>query len=372
MKRYWLLLSQTVTVVLAIYFVTATLKPQWLTLTPATPPSHHTLRFAAQVASPAVVSIQTANNNDGEPSQIDPWFKYFFENDEGAQSARNNVGSGVIVSSSGLILTNYHVVAQATDIQVSLLDGRSAAATVLGTDADTDLAVLRISLGNVPTIALGDSDALAVGDDLLAIGNPFGVGLTVTSGIVSALGRNHLGINTFENFIQTDAAINPGNSGGALVNRQGQLVGINTAIYSRSGGSMGIGFAIPTSVANGVLNSIIQNGMVKRGWIGIEPQTLSTDLAASLGLDNTAGVLVAGVVQQGPAAAAGLRPGDVIVAVNEQPVATISDLLAQVSALTPGARASLRLWRKGKTAKVEVLPTLRPNVAHGLPPRQQR
>ena len=270
MKRFWLLLSQTVTVVLAVYFVVVTLKPQWLAPLPAIQTSDNSLRYAAQVASPAVVSLQTANSAQDEQTGVDPWFKFFFDDGSGGQTPdHNNVGSGVIVSRSGLILTNNHVVEGADDIQVTLLDGRSASATVLGTDPDTDLAVLQIALDNLPVIALGDSNALFVGDTLLAIGNPFGVGQTVTSGIVSALGRNHLGINTFENFIQTDAAINPGNSGGALVNTQGQLVGINTAIYSRSGGSMGIGFAIPTSVAKSVLDSIVNNGAVTRGLIDI-------------------------------------------------------------------------------------------------------
>ena len=370
MKRFWLLLSQTVTVVLALYFVVITLKPQWLAPLPAAQMGHHSLRHAAQIASPAVVSLQTTNNAQDELQGVDPWFKFFFDDDTGRQTPDyNNVGSGVIVSSSGLMLTNNHVVAGADDIQVTLLDGRSTSATVLGTDPDTDLAVLQISLDKVPVIELGDSNALFVGDTLLAIGNPFGVGQTVTSGIVSALGRSHLGINTFENFIQTDAAINPGNSGGALVNTQGQLVGINTAIYSRSGGSMGIGFAIPISVANSVLKSIVKNGRVTRGWIGIEPQTLNAELAASFGLAQTAGVLVAGVLQRGPAAAAGVRPGDVIVAVNAQAVTSIADLLAQVSALPPGEPATLGVWRNGVSTELAISPEERPHPTHGAAPR---
>lgn len=370
MKRMWSLLSQTVTVLLAVYFVIVTLKPQWLAPLPASQAASNSLRYAARVASPAVVSIQTISNAQDDHKGVDPWFKFFFDDGaDGQPPNHNNAGSGVIVSSSGLILTNNHVVEGANDIQVTLLDGRDARATVLGTDPDTDLAVLQISLDRLPVIALGDSNALHVGDTLLAIGNPFGVGQTVTSGIVSALGRNHLGINTFENFIQTDAAINPGNSGGALVNTQGQLVGINTAIYSRSGGSMGIGFAIPTSVAKSVLDSIVTSGAVTRGWIGIEPQTLNTELAASFGLTHTAGVLVAGVLQQSPAAAAGIRPGDVIMAVNEQAITSISDLLAQVSALTPGKPATLGVWRDGELTALAISPEARPHPTHGAVPQ---
>ena len=368
MKQYWLLLSQTLTVLLAAYFVVSTLKPQWVDAAASAAPGVVSLRHAAQMASPAVVSIQTASINDaGElQPQIDPWFKFFFDQDGADQTPdSNSVGSGVIVSGSGLILTNNHVVEGASDIQVTLLDGRRAMATVLGTDPDTDLAVLKITLSGLPVIALGDSNALFVGDTLLAIGNPFGVGQTVTSGIVSALGRSQLGINTFENFIQTDAAINPGNSGGALVNTRGQLVGINTAIYSRSGGSMGIGFAIPSAVAKSVLDSIVKDGVVTRGWIGVEPQTLNAELAASYGLDNTAGVLIAGVLQQGPAAAAGIKPGDVVVGVNAQRVASIADLLAQVSALTPGNLATLQVWRDGVVVAVAVSPAVRPHPVHG-------
>ncbi|MBT9442923.1 MAG: trypsin-like peptidase domain-containing protein, partial [Acidovorax sp.] len=262
MKRIWLLFSQAVTVFVAAYFVVATLQPSWLgrgattrsgagiALLEAPPapanaqPAAGSFSAAARQAAPAVVSINTSKAVR-HPRSNDPWFQFFF-GDQGAQ-AQAGLGSGVIVSPDGYILTNNHVVEGADEIEVTLTDSRRARARVIGTDPDTDLAILKIELDKLPVIVLGNSDVLAVGDQVLAIGNPFGVGQTVTSGIVSALGRTQLGINTFENFIQTDAAINPGNSGGALVDVNGNLMGINTAIYSRSGGSMGIGFAIPVS-----------------------------------------------------------------------------------------------------------------------------
>jgi serine protease DegQ len=370
MKRLWLLFSQTATVLLAAYFVLLTLKPQWLnSLQPATgnmDAASLVLRHAASAASPAVVSIQTITAET--PSAVDPWFKYFFEDDTTNEQPNNNLGSGVIVSASGYVLTNNHVIEDAEHIQITLLDGRRVKADVLGTDPDTDLAVLKIELDRLPNIVMGDSNALFVGDTVLAIGNPFGVGQTVTSGIVSALGRSHLGINTFENFIQTDAAINPGNSGGALVNARGDLVGINTAIYSRSGGSTGIGFAIPTSVAKQVLDEIVRDGVVTRGWIGVEPQTLNAELASSFGLPSSAGVLIAGVLQQGPAAQAGIEPGDVILSVDERKVSSVSDLLAAVSALKPAQVTTLRVWRNGQHQDVDVSPAARPHGQHGQAP----
>ncbi|MBP8053676.1 MAG: trypsin-like peptidase domain-containing protein, partial [Burkholderiaceae bacterium] len=282
MKRLWLLFSQTATIVLAAYFVVATLKPQWLgsrpSLTqavavieaPAAPSGEApagSLRLAAQKASAAVVSINTSKAARRNPNGNDPWFKFFF-GDQGDEP-QAGLGSGVIVSPNGYILTNNHVVEGADEIEVVLNDSRSTRAQVIGTDPDTDLAILKIELDRLPVIVLGNSDTAQVGDRVLAIGNPFGVGQTVTSGIVSALGRNQLGINTFENFIQTDAAINPGNSGGALVDTSGNLLGINTAIYSRSGGNMGIGFAIPVSTARQVLEGIVKDGQITRGWIGV-------------------------------------------------------------------------------------------------------
>ena len=373
MKRFWLLFSQTVTVLLATYFAVGTLKPDWGGLRnwrsggvavlqapagdpAAVPPG--SFRLAAQKASAAVVSINTSKAARQHPNSGDPWFKFFFgEQDNEPQVG---LGSGVIVSASGYILTNNHVVESADEIEVILNDGRNARAKVIGTDPDTDLAVLKIDLDRLPVIVLGSSDALQVGDQVLAIGNPFGVGQTVTSGIVSALGRNQLGINTFENFIQTDAAINPGNSGGALVDTQGNLLGINTAIYSRSGGSMGIGFAIPVSAAQLVLEGIVQDGQVTRGWIGVEPNELSPELAETFGVKARTGVIITGVLQNGPAAMAGIRPGDVVTAVAGKPVANVAELLSRVAGLKPAKAAPFRLLRGDQQLELMVSPGVRP------------
>jgi Do/DeqQ family serine protease len=379
MKRYWLLFSQWVTVLVAIWFVVATLQPEWLrgvkrsadgmTLLQA-PPSHSINRPAgslsapAQKASPAVVSINTSQNKAVNPHNQDPWFRFFYGEQEEQNPA--GLGSGVIVSPEGHILTNNHVIEDADDIEVVLSDGRKTLAKVIGTDPDTDLALLQIPLNNLPVIVLGQLDDLQVGDVVLAIGNPFGVGQTVTSGIVSALGRSQLGINTFENFVQTDAAINPGNSGGALVDVNGHLMGINTAIYSRSGGSMGIGFAIPISTAKQVMQDLLKNGKVVRGWIGVEPQDLTPELAESFQLPRSTGqadlqgVVITGVLPNGPAAQAGMRPGDVIVKVGNQPVASVADLLNRVASLTPGVPAELVIWRKQTEINLRLTPAQRP------------
>jgi len=373
MKRFWLLFSQAVTVVLAAYFVVATLQPSWLqrgaarssagiSLIEAPPapraePAPGSLSAAARKASPAVVSINTSKAARS-PRSNDPWFEFFF-GDQGNQ-AQVGLGSGVIVSPDGFILTNNHVVEGADEIEVTLTDSRHAQAKVIGTDPDTDLAILKIDLDKLPVIVLGDSDQLAVGDRVLAIGNPFGVGQTVTSGIVSALGRSQLGINTFENFIQTDAAINPGNSGGALVDVNGNLLGINTAIYSRSGGSMGIGFAIPVSVARLVLDGIVKDGQVTRGWIGAEPNELSPELAETFGIKTSEGVIITGVLQGGPAAQAGLRPGDIIEQVGDKPIRNVSELLTAVAALRPGVETTFKLRRGDKEADVTIIPGKRP------------
>ncbi|KAF1044280.1 S1C family serine protease [Xylophilus sp.] len=374
MKRTWLLFSQTVTILVAAYFVVATLKPEWLGRGPLrsgsavalfeapsesrrAEPAPGSLSAAARKAAPAVVSINTSKAVH-HPRSNDPWFQFFF-GDQGSQ-AQTGLGSGVIISPSGYILTNNHVVDGADEIEVALNDGRRTSGKIIGTDPETDLAILKIDLDKLPVIVLGNSDGLLVGDQVLAIGNPFGVGQTVTSGIVSALGRNQLGINTFENFIQTDAAINPGNSGGALVDVNGNLLGINTAIYSRSGGSMGIGFAIPVSTAKQVLEGIVQDGQVRRGWIGVEPNDLTPELAETFGVKATRGVIITGVLQNGPGAQAGLRPGDVITQVGGKDVGNVSELLTAVSALKPGPAVPFAVLRHEERTDVNVTPGLRP------------
>jgi S1-C subfamily serine protease len=272
------------------------------------------------------------------------------------------MGSGVIVSADGLVLTNNHVVEGSDGIEVVLVDGRRSQAEVAGTDLESDLAVLRIKLDDLPVIAFGNSDALQVGDAVLAIGNPFGVGQTVTSGIVSALGRNQLGINTFENYIQTDAAINPGNSGGALVDASGALMGISTAIYSRSGGNLGIGFAIPAASARQVMDSLVRDGVVTRGWIGVEPRDLSPEMAENFNLGSNRGVLIAGVLQGGPASEGGLRPGDVVTRVAKTPVANTAQLLAAVAALEPRSEALLQVQRGKEQVELKVRVAQRPRA----------
>ncbi|HNI76530.1 MAG TPA: trypsin-like peptidase domain-containing protein [Giesbergeria sp.] len=376
MKRIWLLFSQTVTVLVAAYFVVATLQPDWIrkgairsgagiALIEAPPAASGyvppgSLSGAARKASPAVVSINTSTAPARDPRSNDPWFRFFF-GDMGNEP-QTGLGSGVIVSPDGYILTNNHVVEGADEIDVTLSDSRRARARVVGTDPETDLAILKVELDKLPVIVLGNSDELAVGDIVLAIGNPFGVGQTVTSGIVSALGRSQLGINTFENFIQTDAAINPGNSGGALVDVNGNLLGINTAIYSRSGGSLGIGFAIPVSTARMVLDGIVREGKVTRGWIGVEPNELSPELAETFGVKATEGVIITGVLQDGPAAVGGIRPGDVIVQVAGKPVTNVARLLSSVAALRPGEAAPFQVQRGNRMLDLELTPGVRPQA----------
>ena len=382
MKRLWLLFSQTATVLLAAYFVVATMKPDWLQANRKLPSlalieapaaaagvmPASSFRLPAQKAAPAVVSINTSKAARNDPRANDPWFKFFFGERENAP--QTGLGSGVIVSESGYVLTNNHVVEGADEIDVVLNDGRHAAAKIIGTDPDTDLAVLKIEMDRLPVIVIGNSQALQVGDQVLAIGNPFGVGQTVTAGIVSATGRNQLGINTFENFIQTDAAINPGNSGGALVDVNGNLAGINTAIYSRSGGNMGIGFAIPVDTAKMVLEGIVKFGQVTRGWIGVEPNELSAELAETFGLKVPTngnllamkGVIITGVLQNGPAAVSGIRPGDIITSVGGQSVATVPELLSKVAALKPGTASKFSLIRRNDKVDVDVTPDVRPKA----------
>ncbi len=307
---------------------------------------------AVELAAPSVVNIFTAKVVTQRPHPLfdDPSFRRFFGDKPPVPGKRqeNSLGSGVIISTQGYILTNNHVVEGADEIKVGLHDGRSAEATIVGTDPETDLAVLKIKIDNLPSITISEAEVPRVGDVALAIGNPFGVGQTVTMGIVSATGRSELGINTFENFIQTDAAINPGNSGGALINAYGQLIGINTAIFSRSGGSEGIGFAIPVSIAKNVMQQIVEHGHTVRGWLGIEAQDLTPELAESFGAKNVSGVVVAGVLPNSPASKGGLKSGDIITQVNDQNVTTAKDLVNAIAKITPGAEARLRGLRNGK------------------------
>jgi Do/DeqQ family serine protease len=378
MRRLWLIFTQAVTVALAVLFVVGTLQPQWLAggrreagvalpraIAPAAAPAAApgSLAPAARLAAPSVVSLVTSNQTRN-PRAGEPWFRRFFGENDGDESA-SGMGSAVIVSGDGYLLTNHHVIDGASQIEVVLNDGQHKRATVVGTDPESDLAVLKIDAQQLPSIGFGDVGQLQVGDPVLAIGNPFNVGQTVTGGIVSAIGRSNLGLNTFENFIQTDAAINPGNSGGALVDAHGRLVGINTAIYSRSGGSLGIGFAIPASTAQQVMEGLIRDGVVMRGWIGVQPSDVTPDLAASLRLKVDRGVLITGVLDKGPAGAAGLRPGDVVLRVGGEEVANTTQLLNAVAALRPQSQVEIVVQRgeESKTLKVVVAQRPKPTPA---------
>ena len=371
MHRLWLIFAQAVTVSVAVLFVLNTLKPEWLRqATPAAvvaileapagaeqAPAVGSYAPAAQRSMPAVVHIFTTKGGRGQrhPLFDDPLFRHFFGERPDSAPSESGLGSGVIVSPDGYVLTNNHVIETADAIEVALNDGRKFAARLVGRDPETDLAVLRIDGADVlPAITFPAADSLAVGDVVLAIGNPFGVGQTVTMGIVSALGRSQLGINTFENYIQTDAAINPGNSGGALVDSAGSLVGINTAIYSRSGGSLGIGFAIPVSIARDVLEQIVATGEVVRGWVGVEIQDLTPELAASFGYRDASGALIAGVLRGSPADRAGVRPGDVLVALDGETVRDPRAMLDMVAALPPGKRAAFRVRRGAEELDLDV------------------
>jgi serine protease DegS len=306
---------------------------------------------AVEKALPAVVNIHTAKviTHRVHPLLTDPIFQKFFGDQfaKARKEVQTSLGSGVLISTQGHILTNNHVIEGADQIQVLLADGRSARAKVVGTDLDTDLAVLHITADELPSIIIGDSRRLRVGDVVLAIGNPFGVGQTVTSGIISATGRDHLGITAYEDFIQTDAAINPGNSGGALINTHGELIGINSAIYSKSGGSQGIGFAIPISLAKGVMTQIIENGYVIRGWLGIEALDMTPQLAKTTDQPYTRGMLISTVINNGPAADAGLLPGDILVAINGKPIKETNEVMKTISRQKPGTLIKLNGVRKG-------------------------
>jgi Do/DeqQ family serine protease len=381
MRRLWLLFAQAVTVCIAVLFVVTTLRPDWLGvksplrsstgavgLLPSTDsnvsqaPSSYA--GAVSVAAPAVVNIHTSKRTTVSriPLPPDPLMRKFFEQMPGFNQTQQttSLGSGVVVSSKGHVLTNLHVIEGADEIVVALTDGRQAVAKVLGVDADSDLAVLQVEMSQLPVLGFASLDPPRIGDVVLAIGNPFGVGQTITMGIVSALGREGLGINTYENFIQTDAAINPGNSGGALVDTLGRLVGINTAIYSRSGGSLGIGFAIPAVAAQKVLSEIVTFGFVKRGWLGIEPQDMTADLARAFGLERVRGVIIAGIMRDGPGAKGGLKVGDIIQTIAGQPVNDTQRLMARIAANAPGETVELGIYRNGRTQNLTMTLGQRP------------
>jgi serine protease DegQ len=377
MYRLWLIFTQTATVILAIFFVISTLRPDLLpwrprsdivTIKEAVPVMDGRERpdsyaKAAEIAVPSVVNIFTRKeiNEPSHPLLNDPMFRKFFgEQFESRPRRSSSLGSGVIVSPNGYILTNHHVVEAADEVEVALVDGRKAKAVLIGSDPETDLAVLKVDLKDVPAITFGQSEQVKVGDIVLAVGNPFGVGQSVTMGIVSALSRSRVGINTFEDFIQTDAAVNPGNSGGALTDTSGNLIGINTAIYSSSGGSLGIGFAIPTHSAKQVMEQIIQSGSVVRGWLGVSMQDITQDLAESFGLNDLTGSLIASVLKEGPADNAGIKPGDIIVAVEGQSIKGTAELLKTVAALSPGDTVKVTVIRNKQEKSIPVKVGIRP------------
>ncbi len=379
MRKFWLLFAQATTVGLALLFVIHTLRPSLLpnaarsgvvTLYENNTSGSGNLpkvgfSQAAQKVMPAVVNVFTSNvvKTPAAPYMDDPRFRFFFgdEFDNNVPQQSSSLGSGVIVSHDGYILTNHHVVESADEIEVALADGRTAKGHIVGSDPDTDLAVIKVDLGdNLPAITFGQSDQAHVGDIVLAVGNPFGVGQTVTMGIISALKRNHLGLSTFENFIQTDAAINPGNSGGALVDVEGNLLGVNSAIYSPNGGSLGIGFAIPTSTAKKVMEQIIQSGSVTRGWVGIAVQELTPELAESFKLKDTQGVLIAEVVRGSPADRAGIKAGDILISIDGKTLADSTAMLETISALPPGKVSLLKLLRNQSEIAIQVKVGKRP------------
>jgi serine protease DegQ len=381
LRKFWLLFAQACTLCLAALFVVATLRPDLLPriagknggvvvlreaeAPPAGATAALTYADAAKKAMPAVVNIYTSKAVRSRNPLLDDTIlrRYFPDLAERTPARRaTSLGSGVIVSPDGYVLTNHHVIEGADDIEVVLADGRELSARIKGVDPESDLAVLKTDGQDLPTITLGTTDHLQVGDVVLAIGNPFGFGNTVTSGIVSALGRNHLGINRFEDFIQTDAAINPGNSGGALVDTSGNLIGINSTIFSQSGGSMGIGFAIPVSLARTVLAQIIKDGTVTRGWLGVEPQAITREAAQALALARTDGVLVRALQRDGPADRAGIQVRDVVVEIGGKPTPDVPQLLARIAELTPGSSARIKVVRDGKPLDVDVVIAKRPTM----------
>ena len=373
MRKFWLLFAQATTIGLALLFIINTLKPGLLpnaarngvvTLYENIPGSSNAIStasfsVAAQKVMPAVVNIFTTSDvkNPNSAFQDDPRFRFFFgdPNEDNTPQQTSSLGSGVLVSHDGYILTNHHVVEAADQIEVALADGRKAKGHIIGSDPDTDLAVIKIELGgNLPAITFGQSEQAQVGDIVLAVGNPFAVGQTVTMGIVSAVKRNHLGLSAFENFIQTDAAINPGNSGGALADVNGNLIGINSAIYSPNGGSLGIGFAIPVSTAKKIMEQIILTGSVTRGWIGVAVQEITPELAESFKLRKIQGVLISEVVRGGPADQAKIKAGDILLAVDSKTLIDSTTMLDTIAALQPGKAVALKLLRNQKEVTVQV------------------
>ena len=376
LRKVWLVFAQALAIGLAGVLIVSWFTPDLVRISPAvvTVMQADTARDgpavtqasysgAARKAIPSVVNIYTSKALPARrPPPDEQALRRFYGGQFDDEPERaNSLGSGVIVSTDGYILTNNHVVEGADEIAVLLTGGRSVAARVVGTDPDTDLAILKLEVQNLQATTFGNSDRIQVGDVVLAIGNPFGVGQTVTMGIVSATGRNRLGINTFENFIQTDAAINPGNSGGALVDASGNLIGINTAIFSPSGGSLGIGFAIPVSLAKQVMEQIIKTGRVERGWLGVGLQEITPELASSLNLAANQGALVSGVVAGGPAAKAGMKVGDVLKAINGNQIITdVNQAINQTTALRPGEIVPLDVVRQGKDLKLSISVGRRP------------
>jgi serine protease DegQ len=377
LRKFWLLFAQACTVCVAALFIVSTLRPDLLqraggrvanvvvtqeTRTPVTSARVDSYADAARKAMPAVVNIYTSKDvKTRNPLADDPVFRRFFPDlNRGPAQRQTSLGSGVIVSSEGFVLTNHHVIQGADDIQLVLSDGRRVAARVRGTDPESDLAVLKMDAQDVPAMTFAATDSLQVGDVVLAIGNPFGLGNTVTLGIVSALGRNYLGVNRFEDFIQTDAAINPGNSGGALIDTSGNLIGINSTIYSQSGGSLGIGFSIPVSLARTVFEQIVRDGEVTRGWLGVVPQPLTPEIAKALALNRLDGVVIGDVQRGGPAERAGMLVRDVVLEIEGKTTRSVPQLLARIAELPPGSSAKVHLLREGVDVEINVTVGKRP------------
>jgi serine protease DegQ len=373
MRKLWLVFAQAVTLTLAVLFVVSLVKPDWLAwraqvvevreavgnpalVQPATTARPLSFSDAARKAIPSVVNISaTRQVRRRNPLLDDPNFQRFFgERFNLPPETQLSLGSGVIVSREGYILTNDHVVEGVSEIQVTLHDGRVVSGKTVGTDPDTDLAVVRIPASNLTPMTFGQSDQARVGDVVLAIGDPFSVGQTVTMGIISAVGREIGNQSPFGSFIQTDAAINPGNSGGALVDSSGNLIGINTLIFSRSGGYQGIGFAIPVSLAKRVMEQIIETGTVTRGWFGVDVADITTELAESLGLKGTRGAIIGAIERGSPAEKSGLKLGDVIFAINGRAVPDVNTALNAIAEVPPGKSVPVKVIRRNQEITVDV------------------